>query len=285
MLRERAGLLSLLRNFFAARDVLEVQTPLLGRFSVTDPAIRAIEAEQSYLQTSTEYHQKRLLAAGIPDNYTLGPVFRGGESGGLHNPEFTMLEWYRCGFDEQALMSEVAELVDAVLESAEYRYVSGAEIFAAARSEHRRLQAAGTLPRLAADVLDSWCMDEAYRQLGPGRVFVTNFPANQALLAQLDPNNPKIARRFELLIDGVELVNGYFELVDPVELAKRFERDNRQRIAAGDAAQTIDINLLAALEHGLPSCAGVALGVDRLLMLKLGLTDIDQVQTFSWQRR
>lgn len=282
MLRERAELFAELRKFFAQRAVLEVQTPVIGRFSVTDPSIRAIELEDGYLQTSTEYHQKRLLAAGIGDNYTLGPVFRAGESGQTHNPEFTMLEWYRCGFDEHMLMSEIAQLVDEVLGPADYDRCNASEMFEAAEVEYGTLRKTGQAPELEPDLVSAWCMDRAYRSLPSGRCFVVDFPADQALLAQLDAANPCIGRRFELLIDGIELANGYFELTDPVELQARFAADNRRR---GQSWQAIDTRLIAALEQGMPACAGVALGVDRLLMLKLGLEHIDQVQAFSWARR
>lgn len=256
-----------------------MQTPLLGRFGVTDPSIEAFAVAENCLQSSTEYHQKRLLAAGIPDNYTLGPVFRAGESGRLHNPEFTLLEWYRRGFDDRQLMGEVTELVDQLLGAADYHTRSATELFAeVARESEPDTQR-------SPELFESWCMEQAYAGLPAGRVFVVDFPAQQAMLAQLDAENPAIARRFELLIDGIEIANGYFELCDPVELRARFEADNRTRVARGEAEQAIDANLLAALTHGLPACAGVALGVDRLLLLKLGLRDLDQAQAFSWKRR
>ena len=266
--------------------MLEVQTPLLGRFGVTDPSIQAIESADGLLQSSTEYHQKRLLSAAVGDNYTLGPVFRAGESGRLHNPEFTMLEWYRCGFDERELMAEVAELVDRVLGVADYQNRSATEMFAAVAQERGTSAGVNTADSsLSNALIASQCMDEAYSRLPMGRVFVVDFPAEQAMLAQLDPANPGLARRFELFVDRVEIANGYFELTDPVELRGRFDADNQARSAAGDAPQAIDTNLIAAMTSGMPSCAGVALGVDRLLMQQLGLTDIDQVQAFSWKRR
>jgi len=263
-----------------------VQTPLLGRFGVTDPSIQAIECADGCLQSSTEYHQKRLLCAGVGDNYTLGPVFRGSESGRLHNPEFTLLEWYRCGFDERKLMAEVAELVDQILGVADYQNRSANEMFTAVAQESESRLGVGTSDSPHSSALfSSQCMDEAYARLPMGRVFVVDFPAEQAMLAQLDPANPGLARRFELLVDRVEIANGYFELTDPNELRVRFDADNRARSAAGDAPQAIDTELLAAMMSGMPSCAGVALGVDRLLMLQLELTEIDQVQAFSWKRR
>lgn len=259
--------------------MLEVQTPLLGRCGVTDPSIQAFAVTEGRLQSSTEYHQKRLLAAGFPDNYTLGPVFRAGESGRLHNPEFTLLEWYRRGFDDRKLMGEVAELVDQLLGPGDYQTRSAVDLFAQVARESEQAT------QLAPELFQSWCMDQAYAGLPAGRVFVVDFPAEQAMLAQLDSDNPALARRFELLIDGVEIANGYFELCDPVELRARFEGDNRARVARGEPEQAIDESLLAALTHGLPACAGVALGVDRLLLLQLGLTELDQVQAFSWKRR
>lgn len=285
-IRARARALHQVRQFFAARDVLEVQTPLLGSHGVTDPelaAFRALagvdQAPVGVLQTSTEYHQKRLLAAGLGDNYTLGPVFRADEQGQLHSPEFTMLEWYRVGFDDVQLMQELSALVDLLLGPADY-------------STHTYADLVGQVSLTAAESRDvpvaahaDLLLAKALAALGPGRQFVTGYPAAEAVLARLDPDDPTIARRFELVINGVEIANGYFELTDPALHRDRFERDRALRVERQLTAVEPDAALLAAIDHGLPDCAGVAVGFDRLLMLMLAADAIDEVQAFGWRRR
>ncbi len=286
-LEARGQALALVREFFARREVLEVQTPLLGSATVTDPAINALvarnegipEARANYLQTSTEYHQKRLLAAGVGDNYTLGPVFRADEQGRLHNPEFTMLEWYRQGFDDRALMAELCELVDQLLGASTYQTHPYATLVERVPENH------GALQGIAARDVDDLRLALAIESLGRGRHFVVDYPAQAAVLARLDPDNPSIARRFELVIDGVEVANGYFELTDAEQHRARFASDNKARAARGLPAIDIDQALLAAIDAGLPDCAGVAVGFDRLLMLKLGVETIAEVQTFDWSTR
>lgn len=291
VIRARGAALRAVREFFAARNVLEVQTPLLGRYGVTDPQIAAFTAVSApsprqtptpragILQTSTEYHQKRLLAAGLGDNYTLGPVFRAEEQGRLHNPEFTMLEWYRLGFDDRALMLELAALVDTLLGPADYQTHTYAHLLERAsltKAERRDLPAAAH-----ADLL----LTRALTALGVGRHFVVGYPAEAAVLARLDPADPNIACRFELVIDGIEIANGYFELTDAAVHRQRFERDQVERLAQGLGSVAQDDALLAAVDAGLPDCAGVAVGFDRLLLLQLGLASIADVQAFGWERR
>ena len=283
-LHVRGQMLAQIREFFAHRHVLEVQTPLLGKATVTDPQIEALavcsgETLLGYLQTSTEYHQKRLLASGIGDNYTLGAVFRADEQGALHNPEFTMLEWYRLGFDDRALMAELEELVNQLLGPAEYKTHSYAALL-----ERGTLSAAERVDVAAADQEDLRLV-RAIDALGKGRHFVVDYPARHAVLAQLDPEDSAIARRFELIIDGVEVANGYFELTDAQAHRARFEIDNQYR--RGNNRPTIepDQALLAAIDAGLPECAGVAVGVDRLLMLRTSADSIAEVQAFSWTMR
>jgi len=290
-LAARGQALQLVRGFFARREVLEVQTPLLGSATVTDPAIDALVVHNesasgsrvNYLQTSTEYHQKRLLAAGVGDNYTLGPVFRADEQGRLHNPEFTMLEWYRQGFDDAALMAELCELVDELLGASTYQthvYSALLECVPENNAALKNLSANGT----ASDVEDLR-LALAVESLGTGRHFVVDYPAQAAVLARLDPDNPAIARRFELVIDGIEVANGYFELTDAAQHRARFAADNAARAARGLPQVAVDQALLAAVDAGLPDCAGVAVGFDRLLMLKLGVETIEEVQTFGWSAR
>ncbi len=265
-LRARGELLQTLREFFAAREVLEVQTATLGSHTVTDTAIESLRvAEAAFLQTSPEYQLKRLLAAGAPSIYQLGPVFRAGESGRLHNPEFTLLEWYRLGFDHVMLMAEVAELIDLVLGDLPVRTLTYSELIGSQTGDR--------------DVLDLACAD-AIAKLGPGRVFVTEYPADQAALARLDAVNPEVAARFELVIDGVEIANGYHELGDGAELRRRFLDDCEERKRTGLFCPELDERFLAAMEAGLPDCAGVALGVDRLLMLKMHASSLAEVMPF-----
>ncbi len=271
-LRARAQVLARIRAFFAERDVLEVQTPVLGAHTVTEPQIDSIEvAGHGYLQTSPEYHMKRLLAAGAPSIYQMGPVFRAGESGAHHNPEFTMLEWYRRGFDAARLRTEVAELVAAVLGPGDVETLTYAELVDGGP--------AGLDP-------DLWLAQRLQALAGAGRrrVFVVDYPAEQAALARLSSTDPSVAARFEFVVDGIELANGYHELADPVELRARFEADVDKRARLGRARVEIDERLLAAQRHGLPDCAGVALGVDRLVMLALGAARLEQVLTFPADR-
>ena len=290
-LEVRGQALGLVRAFFARRKVLEIQTPLLGAATVTDPAINTLvardegspETPANYLQTSTEYHQKRLLAAGVGDNYTLGPVFRADEHGRLHNPEFTMLEWYRQGFDDHALMAELCELVDELLGASTYQTHAYAELLERVPKNHAALQDLSA--NGAAHDVEDLRLALAVESLGSGRHFVVDYPAQSAVLARLDSNNPSIARRFELVIDGVEIANGYFELTDAAEHRARFAEDNTTRAARGLPQVAVDQALLAAIEAGLPDCAGVAVGFDRLLMLKLGVQTIEEVQSFGWFSR
>ena len=283
-LHNRGQMLAQIREFFARRQVLEVQTPLLGKATVTDPEIEALavrsgETLHGYLQTSTEYHQKRLLASGVGDNYTLGAVFRADEQGALHNPEFTMLEWYRLGFDDRMLMAELEQLVNELLGPGEYKTHSYSAVL-----ERGTLSAAELADVMAADQEDLRLV-RALETLGRGRHFVVDYPARHAVLARLDPEDTTIARRFELIIDGIEVANGYFELTDARGHRARFEIDNQHRAAKNRPTIEPDQALLAAIDAGLPECAGVAVGVDRLLMLRTGADSIAEVQAFSWSRR
>lgn len=266
-LRLRAQTLGAIRTFFAARDVVEVQTPVLGPATVTDPDIESIAVPgYGFLQTSPEYQMKRLLSAGAPSIYQLGPVFRHEERGRLHNPEFTMLEWYRLGFDDQQLMQEVAELVAVVLGPGNVQTVTYQQLVG-------DLSDRGSVQRSELDLRFA----EACERLQPGRFFVVDYPADQAALAQLRPDNPSVAARFELVIDGVEIANGYWELLDPTEHERRFAADRVRRKTLGRMDVEPDQPFLAALRSGLPNCAGVALGIDRLLMLAQNADRLDEV--------
>ncbi len=305
-LRARAALLARIRQFFAERHVLEVETPLLAGSGVTDPAIEPLVVERGaslaaprYLQTSPEYAMKRLLARDGEPIFQLARAFRDGEAGARHNPEFTLLEWYRPGFDHHRLMAEVAELVrhclgERALHKRSYRSLFGellaldpftasaAELAAAA---HRHIDT-GTLAGdrdLWLDLLMSHLIEPQLAALG--MVLVYDYPASQAALSRVvEVDGFRVGQRFELYVDGLELANGYFELGDAGEQRLRFEADNARRREHGLPERPLDEHLLAALAHGLPDCSGVALGVDRLLMLATGVSDIRRVLAFDWAR-
>ena len=306
MLRARAALLARIRAFFASRDILEVETPLLGGAGITDPSIEPLVVERGsslkrprYLQTSPEYAMKRLLAChGLPI-FQLARAFRDGEAGARHNPEFTLLEWYRPGFDHHALMAEVAEQVchcigDRPQHSYSYRQLfldllaldpftaTIAELEAVARSHIDTGTITGDRD-LWLDLLMSHVVEP--KLADRGLCFVYDYPASQAALARIaHRDGVEVGHRFELYVDGMELANGYFELLDADEQRRRFERDNARRREYALPGRLLDERLLAALEHGLPECSGVALGVDRLLMLATGNADIRKVLAFDWER-
>jgi len=315
-LRLRAELLARTRAFFAARGVLEVETPALSAAAITDPHLASfgtlytgpgpLDGRTLYLHTSPEFPMKRLLAAGSGCIYQLARVFRDGEAGSRHNPEFTLLEWYRVGFDHHRLMDEVADLVAELLagkltlvERAER--LSYGEIFQRylALNPHRATVAElavcaerSNVPipaGMPADDPDPWLdlllTHRIEPRLGAGRLtFVYDYPASQAALARLRPGDPPIGERFELYVDGVELANGFHELGDAAEQRRRFERENAARRASGLPVMPVDEHLLAALEAGLPDCAGVALGFDRLAMLAAGKNSLAEVLAFPLDR-
>ena len=302
-LRQRSRVLAKLRDFFQQRQVMEVDVPLLSRATVTDHNIDSIQARNAdvaaYLQTSPEYFMKRLLAAGSGDIYSLGKAFRDAENGRRHNPEFTMLEWYRCGWDEHQLMDEVAELIVSLVPETGVRRYSYADVFIQHLQVDPHFADLADLQRMAviagseawADETRANCLDLLFSvliepQLDDGLVLVYDYPACQAALAKCaeDSQGRQISRRFEGFLNRVELANGYCELTDAAEQASRFAEDLRLRKLSGKASVTADLQLLAAMEAGLPECAGVAMGVDRLLMQLQGADSIDQVMPFSWER-
>jgi elongation factor P--(R)-beta-lysine ligase len=277
-LRARADLLRTVREFFHVRDVLEVQTSVLAAATVTEPAVESIAvAGLGYLQTSPEYQMKRLLAAGAPSIYQIAPVFRAGEAGRHHNPEFVMLEWYRLGFSHLELMAELAELVDSVLGQASYRTWRYADVVALTDEP-------GLVPGLDERERVDLRFAEGIERLGPGRHFIVDFPADQAALARLAEHDPSVAARFELVVDGLELANGYWELGDARALAERFASDLDRRARLGQSQPAVDERLLAAVAAGLPDCAGVAVGLDRVLMLRLGASSLAEVVAFPIDR-
>jgi len=308
-LRLRARLYARVRRFFAERDVLEIETPILSAAGNTDPNIESFTTRFSghvdagaplrWLRTSSEFPQKRLLAAGIGDCYELGRVFRNGEAGRRHNPEFTMLEWYRVGWDHLRLIDETVELVRAALalvgKSAEVQKYTYRELFRTAlnldpfAASDAELQAALGDVQIDAHGLwrDDWLDLLLTHRIQPtfpvDRITViSDYPATQCALAKIRADDSPVAERFELYVGVQELANGYHELTDAAEQRARFERDNARRRQRGLIEVPIDARLLAALEQGMPDCAGVALGVERLLMAMLGTDDIRDVLAFAF---
>ncbi len=299
-LRTRAKIYKTIRDFFESRNVLEVETPILGRAATIDPFIESLTTkvmgERYYLQTSPEFFLKRLLASGSGDIYSLGKVFRQGERGRRHHPEFTMLEWYRVSWDEHQLMDEVADLILAFMPDLSVSKISYGEIFLQYLSVNPYQASFDQLKTVATSRIDiafdvddkSNCLDLLMTHcveplLPKGLVFIYDYPAEQAALARLGTNNQgdSVARRFEAYLNGMELANGYFELTDAVEQKKRFEKDSDYRIKNNLPEVPYDNQLIAALECGMPDCAGVALGIDRLLMLMCDTDNIRDVMSFS----
>lgn len=295
-MRQRARLYQHIRAFFQQRDVMEVSTPVLAAHGVTDPAIQCIAVPgHGILQSSPEYHMKRLLAAGSGPIYQIGPVFRDGERGSRHNTEFTMLEWYRPGFSLAQLIDETCDLVSEPLGHPPQRRVSFRTLFRSITG-HDPLSADLASLRLAipdgqqvpdmdrAQLVD-WLMAFVVEPTleRDTLVVVTEFPAWAAALARLqtDDQGDPVAARFEIYFNGLELANGYHELTDAAEQQARFalDQERRQALALPDAR--IDRYLLDALRQGLPDCAGVALGIERLLMASSGEPCIDQVMAFT----
>ncbi|MCV6587422.1 MAG: EF-P lysine aminoacylase EpmA [Marinobacterium sp.] len=309
-LRRRGRILAQIRQFFAQRDVLEVEVPLMSHCAVSDPFIDSIEveyrafpqaqAEKLYLQTSPEYAMKRLLAAGSGAIYQLSRAFRNGECGSRHNPEFSMLEWYRPGFDDQQLMDEVAALVMPILGLDNIERLSYQQAFEQClgiNPHTASLEQLIAVTRTHIDVAmedsdrDSWLNLLMSHVVEPalaeqGAVFICDYPASQAALSKIkiDDSGRTVATRFELFINGIELANGYHELTDSTEQARRLDADQQQRAALALPQRPLENRLVAALEAGIPDCAGVALGVDRLVMLALGEQRIDQVIAFPFER-
>jgi len=304
-LRRRAAMLKSARAFFEERGVLEVETPILSAAAVSDPQIESLATQiaglpgRRYLCPSPEYAMKRLLAAGSGDIYQICKVFRDAERGRWHNPEFTMIEWYRVGLDDAALMDEVEALIGRLL--APFRVLGAAErlSYAAALQRHAGVDAFGASEDdllAAARRHGIHCDAELDRdakldllmglivgpRLGSGNpCFVCDYPASQAALARLKPGLPQVAARFELYLDGLELANGFHELVQPREQRARFTRDLALRSERGQVQTPLDENFLAALESGLPDCAGVALGFDRLASIAIGADRLSDAMAFS----
>jgi lysyl-tRNA synthetase class 2 len=293
------------REFFAQRGVMEVETPILSAAAVSDPQIESLAtqvagmAKSFYMCTSPEYAMKRLLAAGSGDIYQICKVFRDGERGRWHNPEFTLLEWYRLGFDDAALMSEVETLIGRLLqpcrrlEPAERLSYSAAIQRHAGVDAHRASDAdLQEAARRQGVICEAQLDRDAKLDLLMGLIvgprlgherpcFICDYPASQAALARLKPGQPPVAARFELYVDGVELANGFHELVHGGEQRARFEQDLNVRSARGQVLRPLDENLLAALAAGMPDCAGVALGFDRLVAIALRAPQLADTMAFT----
>lgn len=311
-LQRRAAMLAELRAFFAERGVLEVETPLLSAETTLDRHLDplssrvdapGVEGERMYLQTSPELAMKRLLAAGSGSIYQVCKAFRGGERGRWHNPEFTILEWYRVGWDVHRLMREVAALIETLLagsrrlEPAVYAsyadllqrhagvdpYDSSTEALRQAVEDSPSPVDTGGLDR--DDLLSRLFGERVEPRFAPDRVTVVfDYPASQAAMAQLNASDPRTAERFEAYVGTIELANGYGELRDPAEQRQRLEDDLASRRETGRPLPPMPSRFLAALESGLPPCAGVALGFDRLLGLELGAGRIDELVAFPVER-
>lgn len=311
-LQQRAAIMRQIREWFYSHDILEVETPQIVAGATTDPHIDSFEVtgmSTRRLRTSAEFHQKRLLAAGSGDIYEIGKVFRVDESGRYHNPEFTMLEWYRCGIDHHALIGEVEQL----LVHLHAQQSSDTEPPGFERISYRELWqqqagidiAAGDCSGVAAFIESAGCQVpetlshdyDALLDLGMAAVLadrhaknaytcIYNYPASQASLAKIDNSDSDyaFACRFEIYFGAVELANGFYELTDGAEQRVRFESDNRQRALTGKPVMPVDHHLVNALHSGLPECSGVAMGVDRLMMVLLPeVTAINQTLGFDWR--
>ncbi len=310
-LRLRADLYALIRQFFATRGVLEVETPILSEAGNTDPNIASFRTQfnghvgagsrERWLRTSPEFPLKRLLAAGVGDCYELGRVFRDGETGRRHNPEFTMLEWYRVGWDHRPLMRETAELAGAALalvgRMARVRETTYRALFIdalgidpfMAKESALRMALDGIVIDPAGLRRDDWLDLLVTHRIQPTfandeLLLVHDYPASQCALAKIRADDPPVAERFELYLGQIELANGYHELTDAIEQRARFGRDHALRAHLGDPLPPLDESLLAALGHGLPDCAGVAMGVDRLLGAMLCTDTIGTVLAFPFDR-
>lgn len=312
-LRLRARLARAVRDFFDARGFLEVDTPLLSADVVVDRHLDPFDTwtlsncgasspgRQMWLQTSPEFAMKRLLAAGGTAIYQITHAFRQAEQGSRHNPEFTLVEWYRTGDDMVAGMGLLADLAGALLNRGPAEIVSYRDAFLArlgvdphraaidglaAAARRHGLRPPDTFDKADRDTWLDWLLVERIEpELGRGRpTIVCDYPASQAALARLRGSDPPLAERFELYVDGIELANGYHELVDADALRRRNRENNRLRAADGKPPLPEESRLLAAMDHGLPDCAGAALGFDRVVMLAAGKQTIAEVLTFPFER-
>jgi lysyl-tRNA synthetase class 2 len=312
--KSRGNVINAIRDFFKNKNVVEVETPSLSMGTVTDPYLEAFstqynyldnsdidQSQQLYLQTSPEFHMKRLLASGYGCIFQICKAFRHEDSGRYHNPEFTLLEWYRIGFDQHDLMAEIDELLSTVVKTQKSEKISYQNLFIKFVSidpltaTFAQLYGVIELHGKAADwlyesddcdLLLQFIFSEIIeKNIGLSRpCFVYNFPIAQASLAKECADDNRVAQRFECYFKGVELANGFNELTDADTQITRFEQDNSKRQQLGLATKNIDENFIKALQSGLPQCAGVALGIDRLMMIALGKSAIEDVISFPIER-
>jgi lysyl-tRNA synthetase class 2 len=299
-LKARAVMYNKIRQFFTEREVLEVETPLMCARSITDPYIQPFMVDDKYLQTSPEYAMKRMLAAGVGSIYQICKAFRRDEAGNMHNPEFTMLEWYRVGFDHKQLMDEVDALLQLLLDNkqpAQRRsylelfkqfvginpHTADIDQLQACAAEHNinlspvvmaELNTTDWLQLIMSHVIEP-------KLVGDVPWIIYDFPAPQAALAKVVQSEYPVAARFEVYMQGIELANGYYELLVAKEHVDRFTKDNQKRAQIGVNQHAVDERLIAALDAGMPDCAGIALGLDRVLMLKQKATSISEVLAFT----
>ncbi|MCW8855655.1 MAG: EF-P lysine aminoacylase EpmA [Gammaproteobacteria bacterium] len=309
VLKARARMLQNIRAFFAEQQVLEVETPVLSTSSITDPHLQSFQTrylnKDYYLQTSPEFFMKRLLASGSGDIYQICKVFRDDEQGRNHNPEFTMLEWYRIGLDHHQLMDEVEQLFQKLIDQLNIKLicqpvkrVSYQQVFidvlgidpleADAKALKQitlkyNIEIPVGMDELNKDMWLDWLMTQAIAPAFDKNsfTFLYDYPASQAALAKLNVLDPRTSHRFEVFFGELELANGFNELTDAVEQRERFESENKKRQELGMEQVSIDGHLLAALEQGMPECSGVAIGLDRLLMVLLGVDRIENVLSFG----
>lgn len=303
-LKERARILNEVRAFFMVREVLEVETPLLGRGGTTDFHLRPFASRYEpdggaplplFLQTSPELFMKRLLAHGSGPIWQCCKAFRNGEHGSRHNPEFTILEWYRPGWGYRDLMDEVGFLMTRLLGSPTPRAITFQEAFetAVGLDPHRAdgpaladaARRAGIEAAFPESDRDAWLDLILAERIEPGLgrgtpTFLIDYPPDRAALARVRPGDPPVAERFELYIDGIELCNGFQELVDVPEQRRRLDAVNARRVAAGLDALPLDEEFLAAL-GAMPACAGVAVGLDRVVLLATGARELSEVLAFD----
>ena len=305
--RRRAAMLHRIRQHFGARDILAVDTPALSQFAASDVQIesflvRSGNLPDSYLHTSPEFNMKRLLAAGYPDIYSICRVFRDGEAGAKHQPEFTMIEWYRLGRNLETIVTETIQLiVDALatpsladdVDQFDYAEVfeqhAGIDVFNASNDDLADAAGADTDLRSAIGDDQSGWLDlilgtVIVNKFAPDKLTVLrHYPASQAALARLCPQDPRVADRFEVFYGSSELANGYVELTDAGEQSRRIESDQHERRLSGRTVRPLDTTLVASLASGLPECAGVAVGLERLQMVHDRTDDIRDVVTFAFE--
>lgn len=303
MMKQRARMLQSIRAFFAQRNVLEVETPIISAAAITDPQLQSFATQYNnqeyYLHTSPEFYMKRLLCAGSGDIYQLAKVFRDDEQGRYHSPEFTLLEWYRLGINHHQLMDEIESLLGYLVAPKEIRFTRisyqqafikrlGLDPLVANVHELKACAKKYNIetPQGMDDEKDMWLDWLMVEQIAPNFAkqsftFLYDYPASQASLARLDKEDARIANRFELFYGELELANGFYELTDASEQAARFEKDNEIRQQRQQKQMPVDRCFLSALEAGLPECSGVALGIDRIMMLLTGADHIKDVISFA----